>query len=181
MAKAVVAALASAGCRDGIVVARNESAGRALADGYGHDLLITGRLGSLTQPTMLMEPSRVMQRVFQAEGVVDGSRELDRLTTELERLIRKAKVPQSQRQVASVRDPSILADTMRPKRCPLPIVELSERSCAAFPSTGEIPSVEPSQALQEKSFHQDARIVEALGKEHGFVGQFPQSESRRTM
>ena len=50
------------------------------------NLLLAGRLRVHPQPAMLVEPSRVMQCVFEAEGLVDGARELEHLAVELQRL-----------------------------------------------------------------------------------------------
>ena len=59
-------------------------------------LFLAGRLRLRAEPAMLIEPTRVMQCVFEAERVVDGAREFERLAVKLQRLVRKTEVPQCQ-------------------------------------------------------------------------------------
>ena len=123
------------------------------------------------QSAMLVEPTRVMQCVFEAEGVVDAACELDHLVIEFERLVRKTEVPQGQRQITAMSDAGILAHESGPKRRALAVVELGNRPRATLASPGKIAAIEPCQTLQEESLHQDAGIVESFAKRHGFVRQ----------
>ena len=58
------------------------------------DLLAGSRRYLGSQPAMLAEPTRVMQRVFKTEGVIDGPRKLERFVVKLDRLVGKTEVLQ---------------------------------------------------------------------------------------
>src|ERR1700761_6071899 len=121
---------------------------------------------------MLEEPSRVMQRVFKAEGLADGTRELEHLLVDVQRLVRKTKMPHGERQITAVRDPSILTHQCGPESRPLAIVELSQGPRTTITRPGKIPAIESGQAFQKESLHHDAGVVEPFGKSHRFVRKF---------
>ena len=120
---------------------------------------------------MLVEPARVMQGVFEAEGVVESACKLDHFAVEFKRLVREPEVPQGQREITAMSDAGILAHESGPKRRALAVVELGNRPRATLASPGKIAAIEPCQTLQKESLHQNARIVESLAKRHGFVRQ----------
>ena len=65
---------------------------------------------------------------------------------EVERLIREAKVPQRQRQVATMSDAGIFAYELDPERRACAVVEVYERALATVASSAKISSIEPRQA-----------------------------------
>ena len=110
-------------------------------------LLCGSRMRSRPDPAMLEEPSRVMQRVFQAKGVLDGTRELEHLVVDPQRLFRKTEVPEGQRQIASMRNTAVLAHELGPERRALPIIEFGDRLRATLSRPGKIATIEPCQTL----------------------------------
>ena len=114
------------------------------------NLLVAGRLRRNPQSAMLVEPSRVMQCVFQTEGLIDGTRELEHLVVELQRFVRKTEVPQGQRQITAVSDAGILAHEPGPERRALAVVELGDRPRATVASPGKIAPIKPCQAPSER-------------------------------
>src|SRR5215469_4741639 len=80
------------------------------------NLLVPGRMCLDPKPAMLIKPARMMQRVFEAEGVVDCACELHHLAVELQRPVRETKMPQGQRQITAMRDAGILAHEPCPER-----------------------------------------------------------------
>src|SRR5215472_9111013 len=123
------------------------------------NLLVTGLLHPHPKPAMLVEPTRVMQSVFEAEGVINGACELEHRGVQFERLVWEAKVPQGQRQEASMSDAGILAHELDPERRTCTVVEVGERVLATVASPTKIPSIEARQAFQKESLHENAGIA----------------------
>ena len=105
---------------------------------------------------MLVEPAGVMQCVFEAEGMVDARVRARGFAIEFERPVRKAEVPQGQREIAAMRDAGILARCVGPKRGALAVVELGKRPGATIAGAGKIAPVKPCQTLEKERLHQDA-------------------------
>src|SRR5664279_1282584 len=95
-------------------------------------LLIARRLGLCAQPGVLIKPARVMQRVLQAERMVERSREVTGLVIERERVIGGPQMPARQREVATVRHAGILAGQRGPKRGALSVIVFGEREGATL-------------------------------------------------
>src|SRR6476620_2470081 len=66
-------------------------------------LLSARRKGIRRQAKILIEPACVMQRIGEAERMLDRARELKHLAVHLERLFGKTEVPQGQGEIAAMR------------------------------------------------------------------------------
>jgi|SRR6516164_2047539 len=86
------------------------------------NLLIAGRLCLGPKAAMLVEPSRVMQSISEAEAVVDCACKLDHFAVQLHRLVWKTKMPQGKCQITAMSNAGILAHKPGPERRAHPVV-----------------------------------------------------------
>src|SRR4029077_14671509 len=119
----------------------------------------------------LIKPGGVMQGVFETEGMVNLSRQRDRLTAELQCTLGIAEVPQGQRQITPVGDAGVFANQRGPVGGSCAVIEFRDRAVAPLVSAGEIAAIEHRQPAQEKRFHQNAGILEPLAKYHRLLGK----------
>src|SRR4029453_7108318 len=91
-------------------------------------LLAADRETLRRQTKILMEPACVMQRIGEAERMVDRAREFKHFVIHLKRRLGIAEVPQRQREIAAMRHSGMFTDSDRPHAGPLPIVVIARQS-----------------------------------------------------
>ena len=139
--------------------------------GRDRDLFFGSRLDLGPEPAILVQPTRVVQGVGQAERVADLAGQLKHLSVDLQSLVRVAQVPQRNRQVGAAGDAGIVARVDCPKLGALPVVVLGHRRREAVAGAGEIRTIEHRLTRHEQRFHHDAGVVELAGKLHPLGGQ----------
>jgi hypothetical protein len=95
----------------------------------------------------------------QAEGLIDGTRKLQHLVIDLQRLLRKTEIPTRQREIAPMSDAGVFAYDRRPKLVARAIVKFCKSLGTTLARTGEIPAIETGHSSQKERLHQDPRIV----------------------
>jgi hypothetical protein len=105
-----------------------------------------------------------MQRIGEAEWMLDRARELKHLAVHLERLFGKTEVPQGQSEIAAMRHSGMLADPDAHMRRPLPVIVIALKSrLILLPSADKIAAVIERHAHEKQRLHPDAWVLQFLG------------------
>src|SRR5436190_1899116 len=114
----------------------------------GH-LCLGCRLHVGSEPAIMTEKGRKVRGMPEAVRMADRARKFARLAIELCCLVRVAKVPQVEREVATVSNAGVVAGIGAPELCLLAVVESRECLLVADTSRVELGAVEHRRTLHE--------------------------------